>query len=151
MPRHGTIGARVLASQNAVYAAVLALLALVAGLTWHARRSERSHQTTVQNALRDYAAFAAWQFRRDAQGRLSSHMNMGLMELRRARVSSRELLPPPRILTDESHQCACGWREGFLFAFRVDLPDGRTTLDRAVSPNGVVTELEQLASELGDE
>jgi len=45
---------------------LLAMLGLAAALAYEAQHAARSHRTTAENVLRDYAAFAAWEFSRMA-------------------------------------------------------------------------------------
>jgi flagellar basal body-associated protein FliL len=52
--------------------ALLALVALVGGLVYHARTLEASHRATAESALRDYAALAAWQYTQRAENYVSS-------------------------------------------------------------------------------
>ena len=50
---------------------LLSMLGLAAALAYEAQHSARSHRATAENVLRDYAAFAAWEFSRVAQRDLS--------------------------------------------------------------------------------
>src|SRR5687768_16686449 len=55
-------------------APLVAAAALVVVLTWQAWSTARSHRATVDNALREYASFAAWQYAR----RASDHLRLVL-------------------------------------------------------------------------
>jgi len=46
---------------------LLSVLGIAAALAYQAQDAERSHRTTTENVLRDYATFAAWEFSRIAQ------------------------------------------------------------------------------------
>jgi hypothetical protein len=46
---------------------LLSMLGLAAALAYEAQYAARSHRTTAENVLRDYAAFAAWEFSRVAR------------------------------------------------------------------------------------
>ena len=71
--------------------APLAAAALLVGvLTYQAWSTARSHQATVENTLRDYAAFAAWQYAR----RASDHLRLVLWQTFQ-RVDTTTLAPPP--------------------------------------------------------
>src|SRR5688572_9554051 len=104
--------------------ALLALLALVAGLIYHARRMEASHRATAESALRDYAAFAAWHFSAQADEFVhqSAHQTLqGLDLLARRRIYTGPL-PPPEKLLQIVDTSACGIAREARFAFRLDLP-----------------------------
>jgi hypothetical protein len=51
----------------AAIALLLSMLGLAAALAYEAQDAARSHRTTAENVLRDYAAFAAWEFSRVAR------------------------------------------------------------------------------------
>jgi hypothetical protein len=46
---------------------LLSMLGLAVALAYEAQHAARSHRTTAENVLRDYAAFAAWEFSRVAR------------------------------------------------------------------------------------
>ena len=145
--RDGKISTRLLVSQSIVYVSVLALLGLVAGLTWRARAAERSHHATARTALREYAAFAAWQYEREVQSQLSMHLRMSISEVGRLRVARADSLIAPRSLSDGARRCSCGFKDQILFAFRITFPDGRAALDRSAAP-GVLSAVERLGPTL---
>ena len=71
----------------AVAIALLAsMLAIAAALAYQAQQAARSHRTTAENVLRDYAGFAAWEFartaRRDLTDTLSAVLGQALSHCR---------------------------------------------------------------------
>ena len=46
---------------------LLSMLGIAAALAYEAQNAARSHRTTAENVLREYAAFAAWEFSRVAR------------------------------------------------------------------------------------
>ena len=92
-------------AQAVVPVALLGLVALVGGLTLHARRIESSHRATAENALRDYAAFAAWQFSHDAGDYVhqSAHVTLHAVDqLFRERGSARRTSSTSTLSTGRS-------------------------------------------------
>jgi signal transduction histidine kinase len=112
--------------QAVIPLALLALLALVGGLTVHARRMESSHRATAERALRDYAAFAAWQFSSEAAtwvhqtARVTLHVIDPLLRP----AGTAEALPLPGVLVRWGDPNACGIGRAARYAFRIDLPSG---------------------------
>jgi hypothetical protein len=53
---------------------VLSMLG-IAALAYQAQSATRSHRTTAENVLRDYAAFAAWEFSRNASRDLTNMLS----------------------------------------------------------------------------
>ena len=122
--------------QAATPAAVLLLLVLVAGLTFNARRNEQRHRATAEQALRDYAAFAAWEFSRQAADMIRDAARSGVSRVREVRLAAGAPLPPASLLTDDLGNCGCGltgFRKDAVAAFRVALADGVVDTDRAVA------------------
>lgn len=113
--------------------AVLALLAITASLTLDARSAERSHRTAAENALRDYASFASWEFSRHVTQHLRSHLMMSLGPVRDRRLREATPLPPPNVLSDRAQDCACGFGTDIAFAFRYQIGGGDLVTDRPVS------------------
>ena len=120
--------------QRTISAAVLALLALIAWLTWEARASDRSRRVAAEGVLRDYAAFAAWQFERAVRGYLSSHLSMSLSAVPRDPVRPGAPLPHPSLLSESVARCRCGFQEEVRFAFAVDLSAETIMVDRPLDP-----------------
>jgi len=63
---------------------LLSVLGIAAALAYEAQSAARSHRTTAENVLREYAAFAAWEFSRvarrdltDTFGSLVGHVAIG--------------------------------------------------------------------------
>lgn len=124
-----------LTGQVMIPVTVLSLLALVAGLTLHARVAERSHQKTAAQAQRDYAAFAAWEFERQTESRVYATIASSLLDVQRITSDTAATLPSPRGLHRllESYRCQCGLND-VRFVFRVDLPSGRVQAEGTVEP-----------------
>lgn len=120
-------------AQLATPLAVIALLAITARLTLDARSAERSHRAAAENALRDYAGFAAWQYERHLTGHMRSHLMMSLAPIRENRGRFEGPLPPPGVLVTHAGECNCGFKEDIVFAFRVELDGGKLVVDRPVS------------------
>lgn len=118
------------ASQAAIPAAVLLLLALVAGLIYHARAAEQSHRATAERALRDYAAFAAWEFSRHALEQVRSSASVTVLPAYRMRLASGAALPSPSLLSRQSITCSCEFGKDVRLGFRVTLPSGTLDTDR---------------------
>src|SRR5687768_5283589 len=115
---------RRLAEQGVVPIALVLLPVLVAVLVFNARAAERSHRATAEDALRDYASFAAWQFSRQARQLLSSHLTMSTAPVRDIAASLGDSLPPAEVIIDHAVRCGCGFQQQIRFAFRIDLADG---------------------------
>ena len=122
-------------AQAAIPAAVLLLLVLVAGLTYNARRNEQRHRATAEQALRDYAAFAAWEFSRQAADMVRDAARSSVHRVREVRLAAGAPLPDASLLTPDSASCGCGltgFRKDAVAAFRVVLGEGAVDTDRAV-------------------
>src|SRR5688572_11195676 len=113
--------------QTVVAVALFGLLALVIGLTVHARAAERSQRRTADRALRDYAAVAAWQYARRASDELHSAAAGALIPsgnyLRASRGS--KLAPPSSLLEVDTTVVTCWIAKRATSAFLVDLRTGR--------------------------
>jgi signal transduction histidine kinase len=110
------------AAERLIPATLLLLPVLVAGLVYNAWAAERSHRAAAENAVRDYAAFAAWQFNRQARGILASHLSMSVAPAHELALAVRRgVLPPPDAMVAHTEACDCGFRQEARFAFRVDL------------------------------
>jgi signal transduction histidine kinase len=120
---------RRLAEQGVVPVALVLLPVLVAVLVFNARAAERSHRATAEDALRDYASFAAWQFSRQARQLLSSHLTMSTAPVRDIAASLGDSLPPAEVITEHAARCGCGFQEQIRFAFRIDLADADAPSD----------------------
>jgi signal transduction histidine kinase len=125
MTRNSPIRSRRAALGQAVIpVALLALLALVGGLTFHARRMESSHRATAESALRDYAAFAAWQFSSEAADLVhqTARVTLHVIDPLLRPSGATQPLPPPASLVRWADTAACGIGWAARFAFRLDLP-----------------------------
>jgi signal transduction histidine kinase len=116
--------------QAVIPLALLALLALVGGLTVHARRMEYSHRATAERALRDYAAFAAWQFSSEAAGWVhqTARVTLHVIDPLLRSGGTAAWLPPPGILVRWGDSTACGIGRAAHYAFRIDLPLGELAI-----------------------
>ena len=65
---------------------LLPMLGIAAALAYQAQQAARSHRTTAEHVLRDYAGFAAWEFsrlaRRDLTDTLGSVLGQALSDCR---------------------------------------------------------------------
>jgi signal transduction histidine kinase len=120
-------------AQLATPLAVVALLAITAKLTLDARSAERSHRAAAETALRDYAAFAAWQYERHLSGHMRSHLMMSLAPIRERRYRFDGPLPPPAVLVAHAGECDCGFKDDVVFAFRIEINGGKLAVDRPLS------------------
>ncbi len=104
---------------------IVLTLALASVLAYNAQAAERSHRATVENTLREYAGFAAWEFARRARGTIDAAVWNPLYEAVRAkgRLPSRGPLPSPAIVRNalESSSCDCLELSSIHSYFRVDL------------------------------
>jgi signal transduction histidine kinase len=133
-PRRGQNG-----GQTVVAVALFCLVALVIGLTVHARAAERSQRRTADRALRDYAAVAAWQYVRHATDELHSAAAASLIpsgDYLRASRGTR-LPPPSALLNVDTTVVTCWIAKRARSAFFVDLGSGR--LDVAGDDLGAAT------------
>ena len=105
---------------------------LTAVLALEASRTERAQRSTAERALRDYAAFAAWQFTRSVREGLLSSINAVFRPLAAAQAqSSAEHLPPPSVLNHSNRHataCGCPVADTVHLYFRLELGTHRTTL-----------------------
>src|SRR3712207_991125 len=122
---------RQLADQAAIPAALVLPIALIAALTAHARSTERSHRATAERVVRDYAAFAAWQFDRHAFEHLSNDAVASLYKV--SDVGPTDPLPAPSVLVPDTGRCGCGFKTDYRLGFRLDVATGALHTDRPVS------------------
>ena len=125
--------------QTVVAVALFCLVALVIGLTVHARSAERSQRRTADRALRDYAAVAAWQYVRHASDALHTASAGSLIpsgDHLRAAQGTR-LPPPSTLLNVDTTVVTCWIAKRAQSAFFVDLRTGR--LDVAGKDLGAAT------------
>jgi signal transduction histidine kinase len=121
---------RAAVGQAVIPLALLALVALVGGLVYHARAMESSHRATAESALKDYAALAAWQYSQRAENYVESSASITLHALHPLfqKLDSDRVLPHPDTIVAFGDHAACGIGSSARFSFRLDLPSRRLTL-----------------------
>ncbi len=67
-----------------IVALLIATLALTATLAYEAQQAARSHRAAAESVLRDYAAFAAWEFSRVGRQQLLTAIQQELTRLKTA-------------------------------------------------------------------
>src|SRR5215210_5627204 len=125
---------RKLPDQIAIPLALVALLALVAGLIYNARAAERSHRATAERALHDYASFAAWEFARYAEGLLADKAAGAVHKARALELAAGDPIPDASLLLPKPGECGCGFGADTRWSFRVALPEGAVTTAGATGP-----------------
>ena len=113
--------------QTFIPLALLALVALIGGLVFHARAMEASHRATAESALRDYAALAAWQYSQRVDDLLGATAQMTLNHVQHPwlmRPVAGGTLPDVAKLVDFVDPMSCGFQPLARFSFRLDLPGG---------------------------
>jgi signal transduction histidine kinase len=112
--------------QAVVAVALFCLLLLVIGLTVHARAAERSQRETASRALRDFAAVAAWQYARRADGTLHNAVSIAMLpESHSAPLGTKLPAPSTLLRKDSSAVTSCAILRKARVAFLVDLRTGR--------------------------
>jgi signal transduction histidine kinase len=121
---------------------LVAVLALALGLGYHAVATARSHRDTVEDALRDYASMAAWEFSRITREGLDWVLWRVFDDVPR-RIHGGDL-PPPSVVargmerTVRSLRCECrGLRDPIAY-FRLNLADRNTVVIPDTLPSGVM-------------
>ncbi|HWJ23457.1 MAG TPA: hypothetical protein VNS52_13970, partial [Gemmatimonadaceae bacterium] len=122
---------------GALLGALLALtLALAALLAYEAQQAVRSHRLSAERALRDYAAFAAWELLANADDGLRSSLGTALAPAVEGKAASPyEPLPPPDVLAASAAgvlHCERPADDAGRFYFRVDLRTGALVTSGAV-------------------
>ncbi|MFL5576585.1 MAG: sensor histidine kinase [Gemmatimonadaceae bacterium] len=125
------------APRGTLLGALLALtVALSALLAYEAYEAARSHQLTAERALRDYAAFAAWELLADAGDNVRGTLARALGPAVEAKAASPyEPLPPPDVLAASSAgalRCERPADDAARFYFRLDLRTGALATSGAV-------------------
>jgi signal transduction histidine kinase len=112
------------------------------GLGYHAIATARSHRDTVEDALRDYASMAAWEFSRVMRERLDWVLGRAFDDVpRRSRPND---LPSPSVIAREmertlrSLRCECRDLRNPVAYFRFDLTDRTTISIPDTLPNTVM-------------
>jgi len=123
------MSARITRSRATILVAVLLLtMGLAAALASEAWRAERSHRATAERTLRDYAAFAAWEYTASSK----SHMYSNILFVFSPVMHEDPLHPgeapdPPGFLLRKSVReklCPAGVSQ---YAFLLDLETGELT------------------------
>ncbi len=83
---------------------VVAACALVTLLSWQAMRSMQVHRRALENALRDYAAFATWQYAR----RATDYLRLVVVTSASARASRRPVAECRVLDAERSHIALTG-------------------------------------------
>jgi signal transduction histidine kinase len=113
---------------------LVAILAVSVGLGYHALTTARTHRESVENALRDYASMAAWEYSSLARENLSDFLSDVFDDVTRGWRSSSEL-PSPRALAEDARrmtrwrECACPEIRSPASFFRIDLQDNTIISD----------------------
>ena len=113
-----------------IVALLIATLALTATLAYEAQQAARSHRETAENVLRDYAAFAAWEFSRLGRQQLLTAVQQDLTRLKTA-VDRNGL---EAALTSASCKSGCGGAHAMRTVFSAALPDARFTFAGETAP-----------------
>lgn len=109
-------------------AVLLLTLGLAGLLAYEAQDAARSHRAAAESALRDYAAFAAWAFRRDARSQFGCLLHQAIHPIAETRAHDGVgwwypgPMPEPEA-PDSSEICACSIKQP-RFHFRLDLRGG---------------------------
>lgn len=120
---------------SAASSAVLVLLGLTfvlaALLAGEASRTERAQRRTAEQAMRDYAGFAAWQFARTTREGLTSSIGAVFRPLSPAQAQpGADSLPPPAILNQSNEHataCGCPVADTVHLYFRLEMDAHRVT------------------------
>ncbi|MGK2962161.1 MAG: sensor histidine kinase [Gemmatimonadaceae bacterium] len=125
-------GRAVRRSRSAALVTLLAFALVLTGiLGWQALDAERSHRAAAENALSDYASFAAWQMHQHAgQGILSAMISTFIVPLTRVDPAKPEAWPSPQEFMAASLQppAPAPYLNGIRFYFRLDWRDSSMTI-----------------------
>ncbi|HET7457622.1 MAG TPA: HAMP domain-containing sensor histidine kinase, partial [Gemmatimonadaceae bacterium] len=124
---------------GALLGALLALtLGLAALLAYEAQQAVRSHRLSAERALRDYAAFAAWELLAKADDAVRVALGSALAPAVAAKAASPyEALTPPDVLAESARdalRCERPADDAGRFYFRIDLRTGALATSGAVPP-----------------
>src|SRR5215208_5608933 len=109
-------------SRATILVAVLLLsMTLAAALAHEAWRAERSHRATTDRTLRDYAAFAAWEFTVAAKSKMYSNILYVFSPV----MHEEALGPPQMLLRPAVREKLCP--DPPPYAFRLDVATGELT------------------------
>lgn len=125
---------------------VIAILAISIGLSYHAWSTARSHQQSVEGALRDYASMAAWEFSSIARENLREFWGEIFDDVTRDWRGDGDL-PSLGNLADDLRRvnrwfdCECPGIRNPQAIFRLDLRDSTITTHTASVPADVLRRL----------
>lgn len=107
-------------------ALLLVALGVVAVLAYQALDAARSHRRMAQDALQDYASFAAWEFARHSRTNVLATLISTFLGpvLRLNMLPIGATLPPEDFAADVRRRSAwCGCMDSARFFFRLDIAD----------------------------
>ena len=110
---------------------LIATLALTATLAYEAQQAARSHRAAAESVLRDYAAFAAWEFSRVGRQQLLTAVQQELTRLKTA-VDRNGL--QAAVASSPSCRSGCGEAHALRTVFSAALPDARFTFAGEPAP-----------------
>jgi signal transduction histidine kinase len=110
---------------------LIATLALTATLAYEAQQAARSHRAAAENVLRDYAAFAAWEFSRLGRQQLLNSVQQALTRLKTA--MDRGGLEAA-VASSPACRSGCGGAHAMRTVFAAALPDARFTFAGSTAP-----------------
>ncbi|MBI4410083.1 MAG: HAMP domain-containing histidine kinase [Gemmatimonadetes bacterium] len=111
-------------SAQALVGILLVALVLMGALAYEAASTARSHRATAEAALQDHAAFAVWEFARNADEQLSRHFLQSLRHIRRPSAAPLAACPLLPVITAGEFR-----EEPVCSYFEVDL-EGKTVQTR---------------------
>ena len=121
---------------------LVATLGMAALLAFEAQQAARSHRATAENVLRDYSAFAAWEFSRTARTQVLNVIQQELMKVRD--TIARDGVEAAVGV----HTCGgCGAAHTLRAAFHMPFPSGAVTSAGAALDPAVLKVLEEARAE----
>jgi signal transduction histidine kinase len=119
-------------SRSAALVTLLAFALILTGiLGWQALAAERSHRAAAENALSDYASFAAWQMNQQAgQEILSAMISTFIVPLTRVDPAKPEAWPSPQdfMAASLNPPAPARYLDGIRFYFRLDWRDSSISI-----------------------
>ena len=103
---------------------LIATLALTAALAYEAQQAARSHRAAAESVLRDYAAFAVWEFSRIGRQQLLSSVQQELTRLK-SKIDRDGL--EAAVAQSPGCRSGCGGAHAVRTVFTTPLPDRRFT------------------------
>ncbi len=119
-------------SQRILLVLLLVVLALSCVLGYQAMATARSHRDTAEDALRDYASMATWEFSRVARENLDRFLSR-VFEQRLYRQRTREMPTPESVQWGleralRAFRCDCAELRDPVTHFRIDFADSSIAL-----------------------